>query len=495
MKLPTLSFFDGVGKVKIWSLFSGYKEQEAKLSETRINTGSQAEEKPNKKPNKGLVSLSPCASKVGFHDLSTLQTLPSGRAGGYARESQGASEGLRQGNRPYRWPGPDSGESGGSQGKRQERRPAPWEQKPKASTEAQEIAGVRGEAEWGKRRPAGAKDKRPRHVGELEAPLLSCGTFCRHGRCDCEEEHGKVLKCGRDWCPYCGRKDSPAHMRRYARLIERGRQIEVIGYFVIEWPLAGRPGMRSQLELKQAEKTIKGVLKASFARGLTRWHFFGEPRCPGGCPPKKGSQPVALENGSYLCPVCVECFELTDCSDLMPYNPHLNVILDGLYRDDLEAIKAELREAFVCSNCGARPGEPCGCPPGKRLIVTYKYRKSVAKKLHTLRYIARPTFLAWQWDEELALELKGFRTTSWWGYGKWNLPPAWSLERSDGKTAELLSLEKGECPDCRSKIEWGGLRRIAWYLAHGYEIEERPGGYVRLKWRRRSRAREPGEEG
>ncbi len=107
-----------------------------------------------------------------------------------------------------------------------------------------------------------------------------------------------------------------------------------MGYFVIEWPVTSRPGLRSKQALADMGKRVKGAFQAlGYSRGLRRWHYFGE----------RG-------NG---------------------FNPHINVLVESAYlsKQRLENIKAYLRLVL-------------GVPD---LIVNYSYRQSVAQKVHTLK--------------------------------------------------------------------------------------------------------------
>lgn len=294
-----------------------------------------------------------------------------------------------------------------------------------------------------------------------------CPGYWIMGHDDEGSRYAKELFCGREWCPICGKKNSAMHNRRFARLLDRATQMEGIGYFVIEWPIASRPKLRTQEALSAAGKLVRKTLRKGqtledivealledatlygkvcqdleegdevelawhFERGLSRWHWFGEK------------------------------------SD--KYNPHLNVLVDGRYISDsvLEVMKAELRRVF---------DEP-------ELIVHYSYKKSVAQMVQVLRYITRATFLNAKWDIPMALEIKGFHNQSWWGAGKWNGEPIWSLDDLEGEKEEVKgmdikaieALEKGISPKTGGKIHWGPVLPIA--LLHGGEIEVDTGQYI-----------------
>lgn len=168
-----------------------------------------------------------------------------------------------------------------------------------------------------------------------------CPGYWILGNDDDGNRYAKELYCGREWCPICGKNGSAMHLRRFARLLPRATQMDGIGYFVIEWPIASRPKLRTQEALREAgimtRKTLKGL---GFERGVSRWHWFGE----------KSNK----------------------------YNPHLNVLVDGSHirKPQLEVIKATLRRVL---------NEPS-------LIVHYSYKKSPAQMTQVLKYITR-----WRW--------------------------------------------------------------------------------------------------
>ncbi len=243
-------------------------------------------------------------------------------------------------------------------------------------------------------------------AGVLAEKLLTtkCPGYWIEGSTDAGERFYMELHCGREWCPVCGARWSDCHKRKFARLLERARQMDGIGYFVIEYPLRSRPAMHNKKALARAGKISRRVIKdAGYARGLSRWHFFGE----------SGAK----------------------------YNPHLNVLVDGAYLAPakLESVKARLRSAL---------GEP-------QLIVNYSFRKSPAEMVHTLKYITRATFLDATWDIPLALELRGFRNVAWWGSGKWAAEPVWACDAAGIEgMAGVEKLVQGVSPNTGLPITW-----------------------------------------
>lgn len=299
---------------------------------------------------------------------------------------------------------------------------------------------------------------------------LSCGAYMQEGMCSSGTRYVKYVRCGREWCPTCGRDDSEYHRRRLARWMDKLRQFSSMGYLVIEWPLEARGGLRSVTALRQSWARVKRVLRAhGYVRGLGRWHWFGDPRCPAGCcPTGTRNLPVERDDGSLWCPVCGLVFAMAEAR--VRWNPHLNVLIDGGYLEDLEALKRALREAL---------GEPA-------LIVNYGYVDEPARILHRARYVLRSTFRAWEWAPEMADMLTGFHTTLWWGAGQWDKPPVWDLDSEAGAeetpALEVQLLEHGVCPCCQGRLRWHGVtatrRVVGWY-----EIEWLGGGYGRLRRR------------
>lgn len=248
----------------------------------------------------------------------------------------------------------------------------------------------------------------------------TCGGLAIVGRCENGHVFAKQLLCGREWCATCGQDWSSTHQRRFSRMLPKAQQIESMGYFVIEWPIASRDRLRSKQALSDVGKRVKGAFQAlGYKRGLRRWHYFGD----------KGRG----------------------------YNPHLNVLVDGGYLSagDLESVKMFLR---------AQLGEP-------QLIVNYHYRQTVSEKVHSLKYITRATFLDRSWDEELAAGLYNFQNGNYWG--RWQDAPAWSLDDlGESKESEVgqvdfeavAQLQSGLCPCCSEPLTWKrkkDVRRMA----------------------------------
>lgn len=277
-------------------------------------------------------------------------------------------------------------------------------------------------------------------------PWPKCANLVLPGECGNGHRFAKVLMCGREWCPDCGRKDSPYHRRRVARILTKAQQMESIGFLVIEWPVKSRRKLRTHYctsekamkllnirrktfdkwidegkllmagdTVRVPTKTILSQLRLNISenlkkygvkRGIDRWHYFGDEN-----PAVRG------------------------------YNPHLNILFDGAFlpKTVLQELKIFLRSQL---------NEP-------ELIVNYSFRASPGEKMHTLKYVTRATFLDRSWDQQLADDLFGFRNGHNWGV--WKDEPAWLLdnERESGSLAAVGKMEDGNCPICGEPIIWG----------------------------------------
>lgn len=247
-----------------------------------------------------------------------------------------------------------------------------------------------------------------------------CGRFAVTGHCEKNFSHhiARVIRCGREWCPICGKDRSDAHRRRYGRLMNKAQQMGSIGVLTLTYPPADRSRLRTKAALYDVTKASKKALKEfGYVRGVCRWHWFGE---------QKGTKTPR-------------------------HHPHLNILIDAgaLPTAKLEAIKDALRAATGAG------------------VIHYSYANTPGKIMHILRYVTRATFLKLEWDPELEGILKNFRNTSYWGVktgtsaGQWSRPAAWGF--SDLPKADRLDMEDlarlfaGECPLCRGRIAWSRI--------------------------------------
>ena len=281
------------------------------------------------------------------------------------------------------------------------------------------------------------------------SPEKACGHYAVRGKCANDHVFARELLCGREWCPRCGSEWSAIHQQRFARLLPKAQQMESIGYWVLEFPLSSRDKYRTQDTLRAFGKRVKAAFKLfGYDRGLRRWHWFGDV-----CIHTR-AEGLICEYSGKKCPKR-KCDKFVNNGR---YNPHLNILVDGGYikLKALETVQGFLRLVL---------DEP-------ELIINYSYCKSPAKKVHTLKYVTRSTFLDKSWDSRLAEEMLNFRNTTYWG--KWHadpdLPPVWSLDDLPGESKKEVagldvksveSLLSGSCPCCGLELNWTRKEDVA----------------------------------
>ena len=306
------------------------------------------------------------------------------------------------------------------------------------------------------------------------ASIKDCGNTVLRGSCTGGHEVAKVLRCGREWCPRCGQLDSEAHMRRYSRILPKVQQIQSMGFFVIQFPVASRPKYRTRKALSRVgTKLVRWFKRHGFDRGIRAWDYFGDPRCPVHHVPGEHQRLAGdrdgkkWDAGDYRCRYgCV--FTLLDVHpEDMQYNPHLNILVEAGHLANLESLKAGLRHVLREPN----------------LIVRYRYGDAIPTKLHFARYAVKPTFHNVGWDFEMVAELAGFRSV--WTWGHWNEDPLWELNSTEEskKLAPVVALEQGHCMDCGTDIHWSGVWSLR-KLVPLYRLEDLGAGYYRLVSRR-----------
>jgi hypothetical protein len=301
------------------------------------------------------------------------------------------------------------------------------------------------------------------------------------GHDDNGHRFGKEIYCGREWCPVCGKKDSVAHLRRFARWLPKAQTCDSLGLMVIEWPLASRDKVRKRTALEYYGKLAKRVLTGEYEvvgrrhggdilargrvaeikakywdRGLRRWHYFGD-----------------IEH--ELKHLGLAWLSDKPASVFMPRvksNVHLNILLPAGFipKPWLQHVIATLRHAF---------NEP-------ELIVHYGYTKEPGRMVHLLKYTTRATFLDYKLDEYLAGQLYRFRNAFTWG--RWSGPELWSLadlppsakRELKGVNIEAVnSLAESVCPECKLPIRWSKPRPIA-ELRQTKDKRKLGAGYYRL---------------
>jgi len=286
------------------------------------------------------------------------------------------------------------------------------------------------------------------HVANLSQSIgntTMCGRFATIGQCQGDKTHkiGKILVCGREWCPVCGQRKSDAHKRRYGRMMPKAQQMRSIGIFTLTWPVDERKTLRTKTELYSTRKKAVKVLKSfDYKRGISRWHWYGDAICHCGMKGKEWADKRERKAG-IICPIHGK-IEFTQLKN--EYHPHLNIIVDAgkLSLEMLEKIKNKLRKATGAG------------------VIHYGFASNPGKILHRIRYITRSTFRAAAWDTEMAKTLQGFRNLAYWGiHGEWDRQPVWSLAdlpKEDKKELEgMVDIFAGRCPMCKEDIIWGNL--------------------------------------
>ena len=262
---------------------------------------------------------------------------------------------------------------------------------------------------------------------------LACPSWGMFGECQKGHHYAKELICGREWCRSCGGKQGKNHQRRKSGWLPRATQMRQMGYFVITIPPELRTNFRSLDVLRTFGIAVKKAMKRhGFARGLRRWHWFGEDH------PGHGLQGDGL-------PV---------------YHPHLNLLVEAgwLPFSKLQAIRRSVAKILRVSLA--------------RVVVHYEFASSVSEMLHMVKYVLRPTFSCWEWDPEMAYNVIGFRHTLPWGTwhekvwdgdtGKYKngdyLPPVWEVPAADSDLLKVVPLEHGRCPVDGTEVTWGEVR-------------------------------------
>jgi len=230
-----------------------------------------------------------------------------------------------------------------------------------------------------------------------ETAVLSCGKWARTGVCrECGHEHAAIIFCGREWCPTCREKGSPAHQRRISRWWVRILCSPVWGQLVVTVPPEGRSRLRTRKELSAFRTAVHRWIKRRLPAcvGLSRYHFFGD-------------------SGKT-------------------YHPHLNILLSLGYLPP--SMLADLR-AFVAKYFGVGGA-----------VVHYRYSRDRYMHKHWVKYITRATFLDEKWDPELANELYRFKNCVVFG--------AWDRERIRWIKAMYREATAMRCVVCGGRVDW-----------------------------------------
>jgi len=272
------------------------------------------------------------------------------------------------------------------------------------------------------------------------AAVARCGTKAQGARCESGHTTLVPVRCGREYCPTCGRDDSAVHRRRQARFLARLRKVVAVDYWVVTFPLSVRQALRDPVHLRAVGRVVSRVFRAlGYARGLRRWHWRGDRSAV--------------------------------------WNPHLNVIIPGGFvpAAEIERVKAALVQALTAYFLGL------GITYSGPWVINMTVRVGAPALQHLARYVTRATFGRWEADPDMAMRLEGFRNASWWG--TWSGPDLWQVSGDPDTVAARL--HAGLCPHCGAPI----ARRLGMYDLRGdwawslrtrrwYPIIGPPGEYV-----------------
>lgn len=218
--------------------------------------------------------------------------------------------------------------------------------------------------------------------------------------------HFKAILCGLEYCKDCGKMHSWVHNRRISRWLPKSLQWDKkgFGYLVITFPERSRELLKDQFVLQQVRSYFRKKLKRSgYARGLGRWHWFGD--CKNCC-----------GKGTYQGNYCAVCH---GTGAGKKYHPHLNLMFDEQFisPDVIDKWREQFEVAFwniIKKNGGTFPETEYS-----RVNFNYRYYKPTDEILfdiwHKTTYVTRATFRLP--NQGLAEKLHGCRNQFSWG--KW----------------------------------------------------------------------------
>jgi len=250
-----------------------------------------------------------------------------------------------------------------------------------------------------------------------------CGSFGLLKRCENGHEVLKVIVCGREWCQICGKRGSEAHMRRVGRLIDRVFSMSVVGYMVLELPVAVRKYADDKQFLREYKRYILRMLKRELGvKGIARWHYAGE--------------------------------------DGVTYKPHLNILIEYGFLG-----KKQLRRLRLL--CSKWLQERFDKKHYRIAPLHYQFTKKESRIWHWLVYVTRATLTTLtDANRHVAMELYGLTNITWFGsftdenklqgrerFNNW-LTTLEPRKRADAIDADALdNYHSGLCPKCGSPAE------------------------------------------
>lgn len=228
----------------------------------------------------------------------------------------------------------------------------------------------------------------------------------------------KIITCGKEWCPDCGKFNSIPHSRRieqnvprflallYGGILKTGEKTEgnSIQYLVITVPKELRQKFKSHQVLNDFRTYWRRKLKnEGYAHGLTRYHWAGE--------------------------------------DGFTWKPHLNILVPGGWIDmeDLKIWRDELSQWF-------KNYFDLDYKPLSNIYTAFTSEEGKVK--HWVSYILRPTQIIY--NEQNENTIKGFRNTAPFGQNWPQLPENEEDIAKKALSGYEVDPETGE----REKIVW-----------------------------------------
>lgn len=217
----------------------------------------------------------------------------------------------------------------------------------------------------------------------------------------------KMVTCGRDWCPDCGKFGSITHCRRIVKNKMRAEQIlesNKLQYLVITIPAQIRYIFNSKNSLNDFRTYWRRKLKREgYNKGIMRFHWAGE--------------------DGYI------------------YAPHLNILVPGgfIQKKILAKWRAELAVWFrtYCKTANL---------PKANIYSAYTINPDKAK--HWVNYIFRATQTTYnKWSAET---IKGYRNTSIFG--------KWEKIKADPEAEALKGIYINQ--------ETGEIEKITWQMQY-----------------------------
>lgn len=251
--------------------------------------------------------------------------------------------------------------------------------------------------------------------------IQACSRNFIKGSCANGHLLAKQIVCGKEYCPECGKADSITHKRKVARWWPKIFSFKTVGYLVVTCPAELREMFKDRELLSEWKKYGIRILKeAGYEAGMFRFHWFGD-----------------CENcNGQGCEIC----KFTGAGTI--WKPHLNFIINSKY---IEKSKFEEWTNFFKRKFQIFFESICGTDLTDKMNVYYQYRKTKAEICHTLKYVTRATHRIY--NKEIANLLHGFRASQTWGKFE-------TCEVEQSEFNEVIQIEKGICPCCKTKITW-----------------------------------------